>query len=84
MAFDEHGFLYVAVFGQGDVTVLRRDGKVAKRIATQGMLPTNLAFALPGSCSIYVTEYQHAQIEVFPVECDGLRLWDGTSRPGTR
>jgi len=78
MAFDERGYLYAAVFGQGDVAVLGPDGKVVKRIATQGMLPTNLAFALPGNRSIYVTEYQYAQIEIFPVECDGLRLWDGT------
>jgi gluconolactonase len=77
MAFDERGFLYVTVFAQGDVTVLGLDGKVVKRIETQGMLPTNLAFALPGSRSIYVTEYQRAQMEIFPVECDGLRLWDG-------
>ena len=53
------------------------DGKVVKRIATQGMLPTNLAFALPGNRSIFVTEYEHAQVEIFPVDCDGLRLWDG-------
>ncbi len=79
MAFDERGFLYVAVFGQGDVTVLGLDGKVVKRIATQGTLPTNVAFALPGNRSIYVTEYQHAQIEVFPVESDGLDLWDGAA-----
>ncbi len=77
MAFDERGLLYVAVFGQGDVTVLGLDGKVVKRIVTQGMLPTNLAFALPGTRSIYVTEYEHTHVEIFPVDCDGLRLWDG-------
>jgi gluconolactonase len=86
MAFDERGLLYVAVFGQGDVTALGLDGKVVKRIATHGMLPTNLAFALPGNRSICVTEYQHARIEVFSVESDGLGLWDGTtaSRDGAR
>ena len=77
MAFDERGYLYVAVFGQGDVTVLGFDGKVVKRIATQGMLPTNLAFALPGRHCIHVTEYEHAQVEIFPIDCDGLRHWDG-------
>jgi gluconolactonase len=77
MAFDERGYLYVAVFGQGDVTVLGLDGKVVKRIATQGMLPTNLAFALPGRRCIHVTEYEHAQVEIFAADCDGLRLWDG-------
>ena len=77
MAFDEEGYLYVAVFGQGDVTVLGQDGGLARRIATQGRLPTNVAFALPGRQAIYVTEYENARVEVFPVNCDGLRLWDG-------
>ena len=77
MAFDEDGHLYVAVFGQGDVTVLGTDGEVLTRIPTQGALPTNVAFALPGMRSIHVTEYQYAQVETFFVECDGLRLWDG-------
>jgi len=79
MAFDERGLLYVAVFGQGDVTVLGPEGQVAQRIPTAGIFPTNLAFARPGKRSIFVTEYQHAQIEVFPVECDGLRLFDGST-----
>jgi gluconolactonase len=80
MAFDGNGRLYVAVFGQGDVTILGTDGAVEKRIATQGRLPTNLAFALPKNRSIYVTEYERAQVEVIPVDCDGLRLWDGSSK----
>jgi gluconolactonase len=77
MAFDEEGFLYVAVFGQGDVTVLGRDGDVCRRIETQGRLPTNVAFALPGKRTIYVTEYQNAHVETFSVARDGLKLWDG-------
>lgn len=77
MAFDEEGLLYVAVFGQGDVTVLARDGSVSRRIETQGRLPTNVAFALPGKRTIYVTEYQNAQVEAFSVGSDGLKLWDG-------
>jgi gluconolactonase len=77
MAFDENGLLYVAVFGQGDVTVLGLDGEVVRRIRTDDMMPTNLAFALPGEHRIHVTEYEHAQMEAFTVDCDGLRLWDG-------
>ncbi len=53
--------------------MLDRKGDVAKRIKVSGMLPTNVAFALPGEHRIYVTEYEHAQVEIFPVECDGLR-----------
>jgi gluconolactonase len=77
MAFDEEGLLYVAVFGQGDVTVLGGDGNVTRRIVTQGRLPTNVAFAVPGKRTIYVTEYQNAQVETFAVDSDGLKLWDG-------
>jgi gluconolactonase len=80
MAFDESGLLYVAVFGQGDITVLDTNGAVAQRIPTQGILPTNVAFALPGEHRIHVTEYQYGQIEVFPVSRDGLRLWNGNKR----
>lgn len=77
MAFDESGLLYVAVFGQGDITVLGKDGHAVQRVATQGLLPTNIAFARPGEHKIYVTEYQFGQIEIFPVPCDGLPLWQG-------
>ena len=77
MAFDENGLLYVAVFGQGDVTVLGLNGEVLKRIPTKGMLPTNVAFGLPTKHHIYVTEYERGRIEAFPVNCNGLRLWDG-------
>jgi gluconolactonase len=78
MAFDEHGLLYVAVFGQGDVTVLGLQGQVVGRIRTEGMLPTNVAFARPGLRTIFVTEYQHGRVEAHAVDCDGFRLWDGT------
>ncbi len=75
MAFGADGKLYVAVFGQGDVTVLGTDGRVVERLRTQGRLPTNVAFGLPGQRKLYVTEYELGQIEVFPVETDGLALW---------
>jgi gluconolactonase len=80
MAFDENGLLYVAVFGQGDVTVLGAKGEVVDRISTQGQLPTNVAFALPGKHRLHLTEFQNGQMEVFPVSCDGLPLWDGVRR----
>jgi gluconolactonase len=80
MAFDQNGLLYVAVFGQGDVTVLGRTGEVVKRIPTQGMLPTNVAFALPGKRRIHVTEYEYGQMETLGTDCDGLPLWDGRKR----
>jgi gluconolactonase len=78
MAFDKDGLLYVAVFGQKDITVLGKDGRVVQRIPTMGKLPTNLAFALPGEHRIHVTEYEFGQIEAFSVSSDGLALWDGS------
>ena len=78
MAFGTDGRLYVAVFGQRDVTVLDAQGQVAERIPTQGTLPTNVAFGLAGQKRLYVTEFELGQIEVFEVACDGLTLWSGT------
>ena len=74
MAFGADGRLYVAVFAQGDVTVLDPDGAVVERVGTRGKLPTNCAFAPPGNRKLYVTEYELGQIEVFDVETDGLPL----------
>lgn len=77
MAFSTDGRLYVAVFGQGDVTVLGTRGVVVERIPTAGNLPTNVAFALPGRKRIHVTEYEFGQLEAFDVQTVGLPLWTG-------
>ncbi len=75
MAFAENGKLFVTVFGQGDVTVLGKDGRVEERIRTGGRLPTNVAFGARGEKRIYVTEVELGQIEVFDVGTDGLPLY---------
>ena len=77
MKFGANGNLYVAVFGQGDVTVLGPDGAVVERIKTDGTMPTNLAFGPPGSQKIYVTEDEKGTFEVFEVGTDGLPLYTG-------
>lgn len=74
MAFDEHGRLYVAVLGQGDVTIIDGEGGVVERHKTAGSLPTNVAFGPPGSRRIYVTEDVYGQIELFDVGADGAGL----------
>jgi len=84
MAFSSDGRLYVAVFAQGDVTVLGKSGEVQERILTAGILPTNVAFALPGRKRIHVTEYQHGQVEAFDAATDGLPLWAGSATGGAR
>lgn len=75
--FGANGNLYVAVFGQGDITVLGPYGAVVERIKTEGQWPTNLAFGPPGSKSIYVTEDELGRMEVFEVGTDGLPLYTG-------
>jgi len=75
MAFDNDSRLYIAVYAQGDVTVLGKDGEVIERIPTPGNLPTNLCFGLTGQKKIYVTEYEWGCLECFDVDADGLTLW---------
>jgi len=77
MKFGQDGNLYVTVFAQGDVTVLGADGNVLRRIKTDGVFPTNLAFGLPGDRRIYVTEDEKGTLEVFDIGCDGLPLYYG-------
>jgi gluconolactonase len=75
MAFGQDGKLYVTVFGQGDVTVLGRDGRVVERIRTAGRMPTNVAFGARGGRKIYVTEDELGQVEMFNVDTEGLPLY---------
>ena len=74
MKFGADGNLYVAVFGQGNVTVLGKTGEVIDQIPTEGMFPTNLAFAASGEKKIYVTEMQSGSVQVFDVATDGCAL----------
>jgi gluconolactonase len=75
MAFGENGNLFVTVFGQGDVTVLGKNGRVVERIPTAGRLPTNVAFGAPGEKRIYVTVVEFGRIEALAVNTDGLPLY---------
>lgn len=77
MAFGVNGHLYVAVFGQGDVTELDASGGVMQRIKTESPMPTNVAFGPSGSRRIYVTEMARGEMEAFDVDTDGLRLLTG-------
>ena len=72
MKFGADGNLYACVFGQGDVTVLGRDGKVLRRIKVEGSMPTNLAFGHAGEKKIYVTEVETGSVQVFDVETSGF------------
>lgn len=74
MKFGADTNLYVAVFGQGDVTVLGPDGTVVRRIKTDGSMPTNLVFGPKGERKIYVTEVESGSVQVMDVDTDGFPL----------
>lgn len=75
MKFGADGNLYVAVFGQANVTVLGTDGEVLRRFPTDGDWPTNLHFGEPGEKSIYVTEAQTGTVQIIEVGTDGFPLY---------
>jgi gluconolactonase len=75
MKFGQDGRLYVTVYGQGNVTVLREDGRVAERFKTKGRKPTNCAFGPRGQKKLYVTEVDFGTMEVLEVGTDGLPLY---------
>lgn len=74
IAFSEDGRLWVAVFRQGDVTVLAPDGTVERRIELAGRSPTNVAFGPPGDERIYITETETNTLESRRVGVGGLPL----------
>lgn len=73
MAFGTDGRLYCTVYGQGNITVLERDGTVAERLPLEGRCPTNCAFALEGT-TLLVTEVDAGRVERLTVGCGGLAL----------
>lgn len=75
MKLSADGLLCCTVYGQGDVTVLGRDGRVVRRILTDGSRPTNCAFGGAGEGALYVTEVEHGVLERHHVGVDGLPLY---------
>ena len=74
--FGMNGHLFAAVFGQGSIAEIDKDGKVVRRIKTEGIRPSNLAFGKPGERKIYVTEDETGTIQVFDVDTDGFPLFE--------
>jgi len=74
MKFGADGNLHVCVFGQGNVTVLGKNGNVVRRIKTDGNMPTNLAFGRKGERKIYVTEVETGSVQILDVDTDGHPL----------
>lgn len=75
MAFDANGLLYVAVFGQGDITVLDGGGDLVCRERLQGSAPTNCAFSRDGTAALLVAEDEHGTIGRLELGVDGAQLW---------
>jgi gluconolactonase len=75
MKFGADGNLYVAVFGQGDVTVVSPAGEVIERYPVGGIYPTNLVFGKSGERSIYVTEAETGTVRRLAVGTDGFPLY---------
>ena len=74
MKFGIDGRLYCTVYGQQNVTVLDRHGKVADRLMLDGPCPTNLAFSQDGK-TILFTEVAKGQVESLDAPCAGLTLY---------
>ena len=74
MKFGVDGRLYCTVYGQKNVTVLGKNGKVAERLPLDGACPTNLAFSRDGK-NILVTEVSKGQVEQLAAPCAGLELY---------
>jgi gluconolactonase len=75
MAFGDDGRLYCAVFGQGNVTVLDRDGSVAERIPICGSCPTNIAFCEDRFGGAVVTVFDAGCLEWLELPCRGRPLY---------
>lgn len=73
MAVDADGNLYCAVYGQGEVTVISPSGQIIDRLATDGALPTNVAFE-PKGRFLVVTEVEHGVVERIEGRAPGLPL----------
>jgi gluconolactonase len=76
MAFSKDGRLWVAVFNQGDITVINPDGSLDRRIQLPGNNPTNVAFGPSGDTRIYITEGDAGTLESRDVGVEGLPLFD--------
>ena len=74
LAVGSNGFLYCAVVGQGDVTVVDTDGLVVNRIIVGGEQPTNVAFGPRDSGDLYVTVKDAGTLERCRIGMTGLPL----------
>jgi gluconolactonase len=72
MAFSIDGRLWVAVYGQGDVTVMDGNGVVCERLLTRGRSPANVAFARAQPNRLAVADHEHGALEFHEVAAEGF------------
>ena len=77
MAFDEDGYLHVAIFGGGVVSVVSPDGDVVEQLPAGGLRPTNAAFGGPDRETLYVTETENQVVTAIHAPRAGLLLFGG-------
>ena len=75
MAFDEAGYLHVAIFGGGVVVVVSPDGEVVEHLPAGGLRPTNVAFGGPDRRSLHITETENRIVTSVEAPRPGLRLF---------
>ena len=78
MAFDEAGYLHVAIFGGGVVAVVSPEGEVVEHIPAGGLRPTNVAFGGEDNRFLYITETESKTVSVVRAPRPGLRLFGAT------
>jgi gluconolactonase len=66
LAFGPDGLLYAAVYGQRSVKGFDAAGKLARKVATAGKNPTNVAFDPSGTLGMVVTEAEQGCLWSFP------------------
>jgi gluconolactonase len=72
MAFDEDGFLYVALFGSGCIRVFDPEGGHYRDLPAGGLNPSNCAFDPTQRCGLVVTETATGSIISLPVFKKGI------------
>jgi gluconolactonase len=75
IAIGKDGLIYVAIYGEGMIKAVERDGKVVKSFALPGMNPTNVAFDSSGKLGLIVTETEKGQLLSLPELGPGVQLY---------
>ena len=79
MTFGADGLLYQAIFGDGVLRVVTKDGAVRQEIPTGGANPTNVAIDPSGKLGLVVTETEKGRLLSYPGIRPGAAIFDGSA-----